>query len=120
MMLMVTTGVERDGMTSRRGIIAGRFSVRYEESLDDLPTLWNRDSRQSPHLLPLRQGHRRPAHHAADRRVDLQRSEAIAMAAHCRRRRGTAGFAWLVGSLRVVSTAVSRGLVHGVAAYSLW
>ena len=131
MMLMVTTGVDRDGMTSRRGIIAGRFSVaagqRQEPpgstvpaSADDLPTLWNRDSRQGADLLSLREGDRRTADHAADRRVDLRRPEAIALAAHRRRRRRAAGAARLVGSLRVVSTATSRGLVHGVAAYSLW
>ena len=77
----------------------------------DLPTLWNRDSRQSADLFSLRKSHRRTPDHAADRRLDLQRAEAIALAARRRRRRRAAGAARLVGSLRVVSTATSRGLV---------
>ena len=131
MMPIVTTGVEREGMTSRRGIIGRqvqckqpcpgteRAVVQSGSSLNDLPTLWNRDRRQSANLLSLRKSHRRTANHAADGRLDFQRAQAIAVAAGRRGRCGVAGAAGLVGSLRVVSTATSRGLSHGIAAYSL-
>jgi hypothetical protein len=45
--------------------VTGKVRSTVQSLVDDLPTLWNRDSSQSADLLSLRQGHCRTPDHAA-------------------------------------------------------